>query len=263
MLFNPFYFMPPPVFTPLDMRPPKLIDVMESIVNYGKSPSERIGCSQLSNYARTTIFNFSYPLTNKVNKEEFERLILNHFINRRIGFETVSLFRIQLEVRLNEIMPKYNKMFDFLDGWNLFEDGEEIERTINENKTKNENKTNNTNSSSSNTSSNSSATNTTTDSRNSDTPQNELTDVRDGKYVDKYSYITNNGTDNSSASGSSSNSQTSVDSGVTVDSGETVETVKHSPSNKLEIYQKFLEDKNNIYSLIFKDLDELFYQLAE
>lgn len=251
MLCNPFYFIPPPLFTPLDMRPPKLIDIMESIVNYGKAPSERIGCSQISNYARTTIFNFNYPLTDKISKEEFERLILNHFIDRRIGFETVSMFRIQLEVKLNEIMPMYNKMFDFLDDWNLFADGEVVDRTLNENKS------GTLNSSSSNTTNTSSTTGNTTDNRSSDTPQNQLQDVRDGKYVDKYSYIQNSGTDTNVSNGSSSNSQNTSDTGVIV------EHVAHSPGNKLEVYQKFLNDRKNIYSLIFKDLEDLFYQLVD
>ena len=88
-------------FTPLDMKPPKLYDIMESIVNYDKPISEKVGASQLSKYARTTIFNFEYPLTNKISKEDFETNILNHFIDRRIGLETVSLFRIKLNVRLN------------------------------------------------------------------------------------------------------------------------------------------------------------------
>ena len=33
-------------------------------------------------------------------------------------------------------------------------------------------------------------------------------------------------------------------------------------SDKINIYKQFLESKNNIYSMIFKDLDSLFYQLV-
>lgn len=251
MIFNPFYFMPPPVFTPLDTKPPKLYDIMNSIVNYDKPITEKVGASQLSKYARTTIFNFEYPLTNKISKEDFETNILNHFIDRRIGLETVSLFRIKLNVRLNEIMPVYNKMFDFLDGWDLFADGERVERTINENKNGSSQSNSTTNSG---TNSNS---NTIVDNRSSDTPQNELEDVRDGTYVDKYGYTTTSGTDANVSTGSSSNTQS------TSDTGYTNEVVTHSPGNKLEIYQKFLAEKNNIYSLIFKDLEELFFQIAD
>lgn len=238
-------------FSPLDMRPPKLVDLMESIVNYDRPVEDRIKLSQLSLYARNTIFNFDYVLTDKISKEDFEKNILNHFIDRRIGFETLSLFRIKLEVKINEIMPIYNKMFDFIDGWNLFNDGETIDRTLIEEKAGTSNSLSN------NTTETSSSSSTTNDNRSSDTPQNQLEDVRDGIYVDKYSYVQNSGEDGSSSSGSSENLQ------ETTDNNNVTEHITHSPANKLEIYQKFMQDKNNIYSLIFKDLEELFYQLAD
>ena len=37
-------------------------------------------------------------------------------------------------VKLNEIMPVYNKLFDALDGWTLFTDGEEYSRILEETK---------------------------------------------------------------------------------------------------------------------------------
>ena len=40
----------------------------------------------------------------------------------------ITAFKIALNVKLNEIMPVYNKMFDFLDGWDLFNDGEKTIR---------------------------------------------------------------------------------------------------------------------------------------
>ena len=45
------------------------------------------------------------------------------FVLGKIGYETLTAFKIQLNVKLNMIMPKYNMMFDSIQGWNLFRDG--------------------------------------------------------------------------------------------------------------------------------------------
>ena len=124
------------MFTPMLMpmiptwneKPPTLYSILESIVNFDKEDKTKI--KDLAKSGRETIFNFTYPLSNKVVKEDFECMILNHFIMRRIGFETVTAFRIQLNVKLNEIMPMYNKMFDMLDGWDIFNDGEVVTRDV-------------------------------------------------------------------------------------------------------------------------------------
>ena len=92
--------------------PPTLYSILDSIVNFGKPENEKIKVPQLSENGRSTIFNFDYPLSNNISKEKFETMILNHFLLRRIGFDTVTSFVVQLNVKLNEIMPMYNKMFD-------------------------------------------------------------------------------------------------------------------------------------------------------
>ena len=48
---------------------------------------------------------------------------------RRIGQETLRAFQLTLSNKLNEIMPYYNKLFDMLEGWDIFSDGEEVTRT--------------------------------------------------------------------------------------------------------------------------------------
>ena len=91
-----------PMFMPMiptwNEKPPTLYSILESIVNYGTDDKTKI--KDLAKSGRETIFNFTYPLSNKVTKEDFECMILNHFIMRRIGFETVTAFRIQLNVKL-------------------------------------------------------------------------------------------------------------------------------------------------------------------
>ena len=109
----------------INERPPTIYSLLESIVNYGKDDKTKI--KDLASAGRSTIFDFDYPLSNKITKEDFEKMILNHFLMRRIGFETLTAFKIQLNVKLNEIMPMYNKLIDLLYSENAF--GEITKRT--------------------------------------------------------------------------------------------------------------------------------------
>lgn len=216
--------------------PPTLKSLMNSICNYGKE--EKTNIYNLAKGSRETIFNFDYPLSDKVNREDFEIMILNHYIHRRIGFDTPTEFRIALNVKLNEIMPRYNKLFDMLDGWDLYNDGEVTTRVQTDNGSNTLNNTinaNNTNIS---------------DRRNSNVPQNELEDVQNGSYMTDYNYDTNTDSNTTVSNTSGNNSNT------------TNETITRSPSDKIRIYKEFMENVNNIYSLIFKDLDSLFYGLV-
>ena len=127
-----FHYMMMPLFHNINTEPPTLYSLMNSIVNYNNPNPVKI--SELSKNARTTIFNFDYPLSSKVTKEEFEVMILNKFMQRRIGFQTFTAWQLQLNVKLNEIMPLYNKLFDALDGWDLFNDGEQVTRDVTDNR---------------------------------------------------------------------------------------------------------------------------------
>ena len=217
LYFYPFF----PKINTLDNRPPTVYSLLESIVNYGKDDKQKI--KDLAKYGRSTFFDFDYPLSENVDKEQFECMILNHFLMRRIGFETFRAFNIQLNVRINEIMPKYNKMFNMLDNWNIFEDGE---KTIREGF---DNRTNETTNSLENNSN--SSTQNISDRRNSNTPQNELENVRDGNYVTNYNYDTNNNTgeDHSTTQGSSN----------TKDNTNYKETITRTQADKLSLYKEY------------------------
>ena len=256
MFYNYNYFpMFVPFIPPNCDKPPTLYSVLNSIVNGEKEDEEDYTkIKDLAKEGRNTIFNFDYPLTNNVSKEKFETMILNHFIRRRIGFETVTAFRIALDVRLNEIMPLYNKMFDALENWDIFNDGEVTTRT-GQDTTISQN-TNNTE----NSLTNQSTTSTTdvSDRRNSELPQNQLEDLRNGSYVTNYNYDTNtnNGEDNSTSQGTSQAQNNGTDI------NEYNETITRSPADKIAILKEMQENIKSIYTLIFKDLECLFYQLV-
>ena len=216
-------FLMPPAYPDYNL-PPTLYSILESIVNYGKDEQTKI--KDLAKEARETIFDFEYPLTTNISKEDFECMILNHFLMRRIGYDTLNAFKIALNVKLNSIMPMYNKMFDMLQGWNLFNDGEVVSESGN-------NSINNI----------SSSTNV-SDRRYSDTPQQQLSNVQDGKYITDYNYDTDTGSTSASTMGTDSR------------------IITRTPSDKIEVYKKFIENKKSIYEMIFEELDPLFYGLV-
>lgn len=256
----PYYnglFMFYPFLPPNCNKPPTLYSILETIVNPDvdlNSPAPEVKIKDLAKMGRSTIFNFDYPLTSNITKEKFETIILNHFLQRRIGFETVTAFRIQLDVKLNEIMPLYNKMFDALENWEIFNDGEVTTRTGTDNRTSQS--TNNT----SNQLTNHSTTSTTdtSDRRNSELPQNQLEDLRNGSYVTNYNYDTNtnNGEDNSTSQGTSQATNQGTDKNVYN------ETITRTPADKIAILKEMQENIKSIYTMIFKDLECLFYQLV-
>lgn len=225
----PMWIPPIPAW---NTKPITLYSYMDSIVNYGKPENEKKKTRELAEYSRSTIFDFNYPLSTNVNREDFEKQILNHFIMRRLGFDTPTAFEIALENKLNEIMPKYNKMFDMMSSWNVFTDGESITRE--QETTSNLTKESKTSSSG------------TSDRRYSETPQSELSNVRDGKYITDYNYDTD--------------TRTGEDSNESNGAGTLSETINRTISNKVDSYLKF-EKIENIMAQIYKDLDVLFYGL--
>lgn len=78
----PFFFF---FFIPAyNQEPPTLYRIMNSICNYGKDNEEHISLRKLAENSREKIFDFDYPLSEKVDKKEFEINILNKFMKRRI-----------------------------------------------------------------------------------------------------------------------------------------------------------------------------------
>lgn len=232
-------------------EPPTIYALLNSYVNYAADVPTKI--KDLANAGRAMFFDFDYPLADGIDKADFECMILNHFMMRRIGYETVTAFKIALNVKLNEIMPEYNRLFDSIENWNIFSDGERITRQATDSRTTNNTSSNTGNSSISTTGSNSN----TSDRRYSDTPQNALSDVRNGDYVSEYNYDQ----DTSTATGSSTNTSSNSGTNNTTDSGNQNESIIRTPSDKIRLYSEFLKNRQNVYTMIFKDLDSLFYQI--
>lgn len=58
------------------------------------------------------VFDFEYPIFDNAYKNVLQRKILKHYYTREIGLETVGLWKHFLDMRMNEIMPYYNKLYE-------------------------------------------------------------------------------------------------------------------------------------------------------
>lgn len=73
--------------------------------------TEGIPISQRITESLPKIFNFQYPIWSENYRRILERKIIMHYFNKEICSETVGLWKIYLEERLNLIMPYYNEMY--------------------------------------------------------------------------------------------------------------------------------------------------------
>ena len=76
--------------------------------------SESVGYNDLDTVLTTAIpkiFNFPFPIFDESYRTVLERKILKHYYTREICEETVGLWKLRLDTRLNEIMPYYNQLY--------------------------------------------------------------------------------------------------------------------------------------------------------
>lgn len=62
--------------------------------------------------AAPKIFNFNFPIFDENYRIVLEKKILKHYYTREIGAETVGLWKLWLDSRMNEIMPYYNQLYE-------------------------------------------------------------------------------------------------------------------------------------------------------
>ncbi len=199
--------------------PPTLYEFMKSYVNNDES------INYLVADFRDYLFDFYYPIDNEY-KIPFEEMFIKHFMFRKIGFETFTSFKIHLEVKLNSIMNKYNKMlagFNKLDFEGNVETHTRVEESVN-------------------TGSNNLTSESITDNRFSNVPQNEISDIQQGSYMTDYTYNKNNSSNTNLVNGSLNTNEN-----ITIKKGDTIDE-----------YEKFLKFANNIYESIFSECDCLF-----
>ena len=58
------------------------------------------------------IFSFAFPIFDEEYRNVLCSKILRHYYTREIGFETVGLWKLKMQTKLNEIMPYYNQLYN-------------------------------------------------------------------------------------------------------------------------------------------------------
>lgn len=61
--------------------------------------------------SRAKIFDFEYPIFDENYRAALESKILLHYYTQEIGMETVGLWKLRLQAKMNEIMPYYNQLY--------------------------------------------------------------------------------------------------------------------------------------------------------
>lgn len=235
--------------------PPTLYSIMQSLVNYDTDEPRKI--KDMWQKAREYIFNFDYDLTNNVSHETFEHNILNHYLMRRINYDTVTLFQIMLENKLSEILPKYNMLWDSLDGWDIFKSGTTTREYTDNTTTSN---TGNNIVNGSITGENGGTTKTINNTGYSDTPQSNIKDIDSNEYLTEYTHNVADNIITNNTSTTTTNTTSNIDSGK---SDKTIkEVVTRTADNELDLLIKFQTVYNNIWTMLYRDLDCLFYGLV-
>lgn len=67
--------------------------------------------NQIIDLAVPKVFDFDFPIFDEAYRGTLCRKILKHYYTREIGAETVGLWKLWLDTRLNEIMPYYNELY--------------------------------------------------------------------------------------------------------------------------------------------------------
>lgn len=235
--------------------------------------NESVGYSKIEDVitvAIPKIFDFDFPIFDESYRGVLERKILKHFYTREICEETVGLWKLRLDTRLNEIMPYYNKLYksELLDFNPLYTDNLTRTRTTKLNskrETDNNGKVDTTNNSNSQ-GSGSGTTNNNGSDLYSDTPQGSLNGVESGTYLTNARKTSDTSTSSSNTSNNSSASGKVVSGESGSDDFNSTEDYLESVSgyagvNASDLLKKYRETFINIDMMVINNLEDLFFQL--
>lgn len=234
--------------------------------------NESVGYSKIDEVitkAIPKIFDFSFPIFDENYRVVLEKKILKHFYTREICEETVGLWKLRLDTRLNEIMPYYNKLYqsELLEFNPLYTSNLTRKRKTDLDSKRSENENINDTSSSNRTTGNNVSVNTsnngTVDSTNtttttgtdngtsnntstdlySDTPQGSLSGIESNTYLTNARKVTDSGTTTSNTTNNSSTTD-KVESGETGSST----TVENGTDKTNDTYERTRGNSNNLLS---------------
>lgn len=207
-----------------------------------QSSVELLGVNEVIEKALPFIFDFTFPIFNENYRQTLERKIIKHYYTREIGYETVGLWKLKLGIKLNEIMPYYNKLYksELLD----------FNPLLTENRTKSGIRNNDSTSTHNEKEKETNSGVTNNWSVESDTPQGGLSGVINDNYL-SYASKQNNDTNSDRNKQSNGNNVTN--------NNETWEETSHGYNgNASELLTKYRETFLNIDMMIISELENLF-----
>ena len=73
--------------------------------------ADYMGIDEVLDKSRGKVFDFDFPIFDENYRSVLEDKILKHYYTREIGAETIGLWKLWLNTRMNEIMPYYNQLY--------------------------------------------------------------------------------------------------------------------------------------------------------
>lgn len=238
------------------------------------------------------VFDFDFPIFDESYRSILETKIIKHYYTREIGLETVGLWKLKLDTKLNEIMPFYNQLYKSqLLEFNPFYDVDLTrdhkltrEEKAKQNGTVNTTEDTNVNETSSQDNTSESTINNTTGSTSkevtgaskihydkySDTPQGSLQNVQNDTYLTNARMVndTDNQTGETTVSGNdeshgTTTSNTTGDVSTDTRRNLDVTNTNNRDLNSLDDYIEHVKGKNGgaSYSALLKEFRETFLNI--
>lgn len=220
-----------------------------------------------------------FPIFDEEYRPILEKKILRHYYTREIAFETVGLWKLKLNTKMNEIMPYYNKLYESeLLEFDPFEDTnlkteKSAEKARNENEERNRDNTGDVYKASQNRENMHDATVDGSERWDlfSNTPQGQLSNVKQGKYLTTADNLTTNasGTEDRTTDNNGTNTEVRNELGKELrnkngsDLEEYFEKIKGKRGVKSYplLLEEFRKTFLNIDMLIINELKSLFFLL--
>lgn len=223
-----------------------------------KSP-DLTNTRQIIENSRQYVFDFDYPI-DELYRPQLEIDFIRHFYTREICEETIGLWKLRLEDRLNLIGPKYNELYKSV---GLITDPlTDTKYTVTENRGENQTfeskKSGNTSLTGKETSN--STTKDDSESKMSDTPQGGLTGLRSDKYLTQATIDSATNTQNATVNTTNNTNTTANENNKQETNANRTETHEGKTGGKsyAELLNEYRETFININAMIIEECNDLF-----
>lgn len=213
------------------------------------------------------IFDFNFPIFDENYRNVLCKKIIKHFYTREIGCETVSLWKLWLNVKMNEIMPYYNQLYksELIEFNPLYN----VDVTTTHSGEGSNNKGRDFTSDNTYSGKSTNTTNSTLNSENwnkkLDTPQGSVQNIANDSYLTDATHDTGNSSGSTTNSGTSETTEKKTDNETerinTTDEYIDIVRGKNSGESYSKVLSDFRETFLNIDMLVIDECNDLFFGL--